>query len=65
MLDLNPSCNPKLSQMIGVQNIVRLQEKINESKDVWFSYNLGKKPLSEYMFQLKQLIFKGEQICSV
>lgn len=65
MLDLNPSCNPKLSQMIGVQNIVRLHEKINESKDVWFSYNLGKKPLSEYMFQLKQLIFKGEQICSV
>ena len=51
--------------MIGVQNIVRLHEKINESKDVWFSYNLGKKPLSEYMFQLKQLIFKGEQICSV
>ena len=50
VLDLNPRLNQKLAQMQGLSNIVRLHEKINDSKDIWFSYELGRKPLSEYLF---------------
>ena len=51
--------------MEGIYNIVTLHEKIEDPKDVWFSYKIGKKPLSEWLFQVKLQKFKDEQIISV
>ena len=50
MLDLKPTSNPKLTQLPGIPHIIQLHEKIDDSKDIGFSYELGKKPLSEWLF---------------
>jgi serine/threonine protein kinase len=65
MFDTVPPSNPKLANMEGIKHIVRLHERIEDSRDLWFSYKMGRKPLSEWLFSIKFQISNDEQICSV
>ena len=53
MLDTTPQSNKNLQDFEGLNYIVKLNEKIEDDKDSWFSYPIGRKSLSEWMFSKK------------
>jgi len=39
----------KIAQMPGIKHIIRLNEKIEDDEDIWLSFELGKRALSEWL----------------
>jgi hypothetical protein len=50
----------KIATMPGIKHIIRLNEKIEDDEDIWLSYELGKRALSEWLCSKKLHQVKGE-----
>lgn len=46
----------------GIQYILRLHEHLDEYKDLWLCYEVGKRTLAERLCTYKELQYKGETI---
>lgn len=49
----------------GLKSIARLLQVIEETKDVWLAYEVGKSPLTKHLFHVKGEFYRGERIYSV
>lgn len=57
------SINPK--EFPGILKIAKLNSVIEESKDVWLSYQVGGRCLTSFLFDVKGEFYKGERIYGV
>lgn len=51
--------------MPGIKHIIRLNEKIEDKKDIWLSYELGKRALSEWLCSKQKHMVNGDEIYSI
>ena len=49
----------------GIRRIAKLYDVLDETKDVWLVYEVGAKPLSHHLFDVKGEFYKGERIYGV
>ena len=49
----------------GIRKIAKLYDVLDEPKDVWLVYEVGAKPLSDHLFEVKGEFYKGERIYGV
>ena len=52
-------------KMPGILSIAKLIDAIEENKDLWLVYEVGGKPLSKVLTEVKGEFFKGERIYRV
>jgi len=65
-LKLNKVNNWELQNAIGIEYIARLQESVEDKKDLWLIYELCEgKNLNDSLFEVKGEFFKGERIYMV
>ena len=57
------SINPK--EFPGIEKIARLYSVIEENRDVWLSYQVGGKCLTNHLFEVKGEFYKGERLYGV
>jgi serine/threonine protein kinase len=51
--------------MPGIKHIIRLNEKIEDDSDIWLSFELGKRALSEWLCSKQKHVVNGDQIYSI
>lgn len=49
----------------GITMIARLLDVLEETRDYWLVYEVGSKPLTKLLFEVKGETFKGERIYGV
>lgn len=55
----------KIAAMPGIKHIIRLNEKIEDQKDIWLSFELGKRALSEWLCSKQKHVVNGDEIYSI
>jgi len=53
------------AQFPGICRIAKLFDVLDETRDVWLAYEVGAKPLSHHLFDVKGEFYKGERIYGV